>query len=496
MKAILLTFDSLNRHWLGPYGGSFVDLPQFERLATLTTKFTNAYVGSMPCMPARRELHTGRHNFTHTNWGGLEPYDFSVFAALHEAGIRTHHCTDHYHYWEDGGSHYMQRYSAHETFRGQEGDLWISGPNVPPCKPLPSWKPLSPKQEQDQRNRAQMQREVDWPMHQTVSAGLRFLERNAGKDDWLLHVETFDPHEPFFAPPRFRERVAEAIDQADHFCDWPPYGRMQARGVTPEQLRAMRAEYTALLMFCDEQLGRVLDAMDRHNLWEDTMLIVHTDHGFLLGEHEMTGKGVTPLYNEVARIPYFVWDPRSGIKGEARESLVQNIDLAPTFLSYFGQPIPQTMTGHDLQATIANDQPVRETAIMGFHSGFFNVVRDDGTCGSFYPDESVPLYIHTLDHTQMRGFYALNAFRERETDRAYDFTQGCVLDRFPSGDWKPTEGGPYETVLFNLKEDPGQNHPLDDPQLHQQLLEAAVPILQRHDTPHNFYERYHLPSSP
>ncbi|MGC5376703.1 sulfatase-like hydrolase/transferase, partial [Salmonella enterica] len=74
---------------------------------------------------------------------------------------------------------------------------------------------------------------------------------------------------------------------------------------------------------CDRNLGRILDLMDEHDLWRDTMLIVGTDHGFLLGEHGWWAKNQMPYYNEVANNPLFIWDPRSGVKGERRQALVQ-----------------------------------------------------------------------------------------------------------------------------------------------------------------------------
>lgn len=59
MKAIMIMFDSLNQHMLPPYGCEWVHAPNFERLAGRCATFDNSYVGSMPCMPARRDLHTG-----------------------------------------------------------------------------------------------------------------------------------------------------------------------------------------------------------------------------------------------------------------------------------------------------------------------------------------------------------------------------------------------------------------------------------------------------
>ena len=78
MKAVVVMFDSLNRHLLSPYGCEWTHTPNFKRLSERTVTFDKSYVCSMPCMPARRDFHTGRPNFLHRSWGPLEPFDDSV----------------------------------------------------------------------------------------------------------------------------------------------------------------------------------------------------------------------------------------------------------------------------------------------------------------------------------------------------------------------------------------------------------------------------------
>ena len=126
MRAIMFMFDCLNRHFLPAWNETVADLPNFKRLQQHTVVFDRCYAGSMPCMPARRELHTGRYNFLHRSWGPLEPFDDSVPEILKSAGIHSHLVTDHQHYWEDGGATYHNRYSTCEFFRGQEGDCCYS----------------------------------------------------------------------------------------------------------------------------------------------------------------------------------------------------------------------------------------------------------------------------------------------------------------------------------------------------------------------------------
>ena len=75
MRVVYALFDTLNRQSLECYGGTSVRTPNFNRLAAQTVAFDNHYVGSLPCMPARREMMTGRHNFLHRSWGPCEPFD-------------------------------------------------------------------------------------------------------------------------------------------------------------------------------------------------------------------------------------------------------------------------------------------------------------------------------------------------------------------------------------------------------------------------------------
>ena len=133
------------------------------------------------------------------------------------------------------------------------------------------------------------------------------------------------------------------------------------------------------------------------------MLIVNTDHGFLLGEHGWWAKCVMPFYNEIAHTPLFIWDPTLQAAGERRDSLVQTIDLAPTLLDFFGVEIPPDMQGKPLREAIASDAPVREAGLFGMHGGHVNCT--DGRYVYMRAPinrENEPLYDYTLMPTHMR----------------------------------------------------------------------------------------------
>ena len=485
MKAIMVMFDSLNRRMLPPYGCDWVHAPNFARLAERSVTFDRAYVGSMPCMPARRELHTGRYNFLHRSWGPIEPFDDSMPEMLKQHGIHSHLVSDHYHYWEDGGCTYHPRYSTWEVSRGQEGDPWKGDLRDFPI-PETVDKREGPWNRQDWLNRRYMAREELQPQPKTFDMGLEFLEANHGEDNWFLHIETFDPHEPYFTQQHYKDLYPHDY-KGPHF-DWPDYGPVTE---TPEELQHGRYQNAALVSMCDHHLGRVLDFMDAHAMWDDTMLIVNTDHGFLLGEHDHWGKCFMPFYQEVAHMPLFIWDPRCGRSGAHSQSLVQTIDLAPTLLDFFGISPTPDMQGRPLAAAIADDTPVREAALFGMHGAQVNVT--DGKYvymrAPVRPDNQ-PIYNYTVMPTHMRGLFTLDELRSAEMAPPFSFTKDVPVMRMQANPEKNTHE--YGNLLFHIEKDPGQEHPLDAPETERTMIEHLTRLLKESDAPRDQFERLGL----
>lgn len=481
MKAIMVMFDSLNRRFLPPYGCDWVKAPNFSRLAERTVTFDNSYVGSMPCMPARREIHTGRYNFLHRSWGPLEPFDDSMPELLKRNKIHTHLASDHYHYWEDGGCNYHGRYSTWEISRGQEGEPWKA--EVPTTERTGR----EDHRAQDRINRKYITHPDEFPQAKTFAMGLDFLERNHDRDDWFLTVETFDPHEPFYAPEEFRRLYPHEYDGEEF--DWPKYGAVKD---APDRVQHCRYNYAALVSMCDRHLGKVLDFMDTHDMWKDTMLIVNTDHGFLLGEHNYWAKCVMPFYNEVAHSPLFIWDPRAGLCGERRKALVQTIDLPATLLEYFGVALPKDMQGVPLRETIASDAPVREAGLFGVHGGHINC-----TDGRYVymrapaTPENRPLYEYTLMPTHMRGFFSDRELLSGTLAEPFSFTRGIRPMRF-EGHGKWTDPYRFGTLLFDLAGDYAQMQPIRDEKIERRMIEKMVRLMKENDCPPEQFDRVGL----
>ncbi|WP_194396626.1 sulfatase [Microbacterium atlanticum] len=481
MRAVMLMFDSLNRHMVPPFVDDVPPLPGFRRLAERTVAFGNFYAGSMPCMPARRELHTGRHNFLHRSWGPLEPFDDSVPAMLGANGIHTHLVSDHLHYWEDGGATYHTRYSTWEFFRGQEGDPWKGVVGRGDVR-LPA--PLRARM-QDAVNREHMSTEETHSQTRTVDAGLEFIRTNAEADDWMLQIELFDPHEPFFAAERFRQ--ARGLDSEASF-DWPAYRRVLEDDGDVDKARG---EYLALLDMCDHSVGRVLDAMDEHGLWDDTMLIVNTDHGFLLGEHGWWAKSMQPWFNELVHLPMYLWDPRSGRRGIRDDRLAQTIDIPTTLLDFFGVERTDDMTGIPLAG---DADAAHEGALFGIHGGHVNVTdgRHVYMRAADSPANS-PLEEFTLMPTHMRARFSVGELASWEPAEPFTFTKGLRTMRMAStamwlNSWQ------HGTMLFDLSTDPEQLQPIADDTVELRMAQLLVELMHRSDAPAGQFTRLGLPA--
>jgi arylsulfatase A-like enzyme len=484
-RAIILMFDSLNRHMLPPYGDTVVNAPNFARLAHKAVTFDNFYAGSMPCIPARRELHSGRYNFLHRSWGPLEPFDDSMPQILKEHGVYTHLVSDHPHYWEDGGATYHERYSTWEFFRGQEGDPWKGDVGAYRASGGPRIK------KQDAVNRAYTGvSETAHPQTKTMDAGMEFLEHNVDENDWMVQIEMFDPHEPFFVPEAYQKLYKDKDPNSTE--DWPDYAKVIE---SDEVVRQVRLQYASLVSMCDHSLGRVLDFMDGHDMWDDTMLFVITDHGFLLGEHGWWAKSVQPWFNELVHLPMFLWDPRLKLSGLRRDALAQTIDIAPTLLEYFGLEPTADMQGRDLSEVLSDNRSIHQAALFGVHGGHVNITDGHYVYMRAACNESnQPLEEYTLMPTHMRSRFDVTELRHWEKSEPFTFTKGVSEMKIPAASiwmnpWR------YGSLLFNLDEDPHELHPIDEPETELRLLKQMATLMHESDAPRSQFERMGIPYS-
>lgn len=391
MNVILLLCDTLRRDHVSAYTGGrplnqcwsaeapdwSVHTPNMDRVAKRGVTFTNGWCGSTPCMPARRDIYTGRYEFLERGWGPLEDDDIdlprqisgppnrSLTWSLQQGYRISNLITDHFHLWEKGAGNYHMGYSGFEFVRGCEGDALFTDPEPFPC-------PESDRLTMDERHWRNVHRlrksEDDYFSAQVIDKACGWLDRNHTHENFFLNLDIFDPHEPFDPP----QRLVKQFDPRGY--DVPGVGARAwyspwREKHTPEQFTNLRARYAAKVAFLDERLGRLFNTLDRLNLWDNTLVILTTDHGTFNGDHARTGKLQTHEHDAVGHIPFLMAYP--GGQGEQRSQLVQLVDIFPTVLAAVHRPIPvmpegKPLHGINLLPVLADPAaPTRDYAIAG-----------------------------------------------------------------------------------------------------------------------------------
>lgn len=485
MKTILVLMDSLNRRYLNAYGGSRARTPAIDRLAERGLVFENHYCASMPCMPARRDLMNGRYNFLEAPWGPLEPYDDCLPKELRgQRGVYSHMITDHYHYWEWYGMGYNVFYDTWEFVRGQEGDPWhprVTDPVIPPYR--------GKNRRQDWINRATMdpERDEDYPTPQCFMRAVDFLDHNHDADNWFLHLEVFDPHEPFLSPERYRAAFDDTWN-GDYVYDWPSYAALDQEKDDPDAVEHIRKCYCATLLMADTWLGKLLDTMDRYGLWDDTRLILTTDHGHLLGEHGYWAKNYMFDYRELAHIPLIM--AGDGVpEGQRRSALTSTVDLMPTLLGRHGASPGPHVHGRSLEHLTSGDQGRHEDVLYGYFGKDINITDGRYTYCRQPREGSI-----THHHTAM----ATHAVPERNGERWKSAETGRFLPRTGMPVYRVAlpsyrhENAPDFNPLFDLRSDPGQRSPVHDPALERRMAGRLKAALDRVGAAPCQYERMDL----
>jgi arylsulfatase A-like enzyme len=354
-----------------------VPTPNIDRLAARGTVFDQAWSGSFPCMPARRDLYTGRFEFPYRGWGPLEDDDDDLPRRISGPPNRalstmdrhvSYLVTDHFHLWEQGSGNYHMGFTGFEFIRGMEADAWHTDPiDVPIFEDgiRGTYRERHFHNQAILRQGHEPEDESTWFATQTFTHAADWLERNHTWPDFYLHIDSFSPHEPNDPP----ERLVKLFDPRGYDNgNWrsiAPQGYLDTTGLSDDDLLKIQAFYAASIVHLDENLGRLWDVMDRHHLWDDTLVIFTTDHGTFNGSNRRTGKLQSHLYSSIAQIPLIISHPALG-HGERREQVVQLVDCYPTILDALGEDIPDGLDGRSLLPMLGDpDAPGHDIAICG-----------------------------------------------------------------------------------------------------------------------------------
>ena len=376
---VLIMTDTQATNLIGAYGHPELQTPHIDRLAETGLLFERAYTTCPLCTPARAGLFTGIYPHTAGAWTNNLPlgdnvlsmgrrfsdggYDTAYIGKWHLDGhdyFGTGICPPGWDpaYWYDG-----KRYL--EELTPDEITLWRQQLNT-----------LEDLRAHDIRA------EFTWA-HRIGDRAVEFLQQRSDAP-FLLVVSYDEPHHPFTCPPAYVERFVDydyplgpgacdtLADKPAHQREWAASARMGERIKDGTMRWPM---YFGCNSFVDAEIGRVIDAVHR---WapENTIIIFTSDHGDMLGAHQLTGKGPV-MYEEIAHIPLIIEPPRGGWEagspaastsarpaGSRISTLVSHIDLLPTMLELAGLEAPPILEGESLVPLLQGaEDPDRGVAV-------------------------------------------------------------------------------------------------------------------------------------
>jgi arylsulfatase A-like enzyme len=372
MNVLFVILDTLRRDYLEPYGTDWVRTPNIARLAARSVVCDNHWVGSLPCMPARHDILCGALDFLWRPWGSIEVWEDAITRHLRDAGITSMLVSDHPHLFEVGGENYHTDFTAWEYARGHESDPWKTRPD-------PSWMgaPLFGRGSMAYDNsRGYFRDEADFPGPRTMAAATEWIDANAGVHDrFFLFVDEFDPHEPFDTPEPYAS-MYDPTWEGPHLI-WPPYhAAAQAKGVlTAAQAHQVRASYGAKLTMIDHWFGQLIASIERQGLWDDTAVIVCTDHGHFLGEKDIWGKPGVPMYEPMGHIPLLVSWP--GADPRDVTALTTSVDIHATLCDLFDVAPEHRTHGVSLLPVLNGESSsVRDYLLTGVWGREVHIVDD------------------------------------------------------------------------------------------------------------------------
>ncbi|WP_193105702.1 arylsulfatase [Brachybacterium sp. FME24] len=381
---ILVCVDEMRADALGAAGNEHIDTPNLDDLARDGYHFTRAYSATPTCVPARVAMFTGKSPAQHGRYGYREgisfpdAYPVTLQSTLREAGYQTYGVGK-MHVFPDRARCGFDEVLLHDGFLHASRRL-SRGPSAAIDDYVDFLRretgdPRADYQETGIGCNAMTARpcEREERLHPTrwvADESFRFLQRRDPSRPFFLYMSFHRPHAPFDPPgwlwDKYRGRefpprpVGDWVSRFDeHREDYASEAEFGAQKETTHQ--QVKAGYYGSIEFIDLQLNRLREQLSDHDLLQDTVIVFVSDHGDMMGDHDMYRKSVG--YEGSARVPLVVHVPPRlrdgwGEPGQV-EAIVELRDLMPTVLGVAGVEVPEGVDGMDLRAA-TSDGAVRE----------------------------------------------------------------------------------------------------------------------------------------
>lgn len=388
---LLITCDQWRGDSLSAAGHPVVRTPSADRLAAEGVMFRRHYAGAAPCSPARACLYTGLYQMNNRvcrNGTPLDARHDNLALAARRAGY-----TPTLFGYTDTSPDPRGLDPADPALRTYEGVLPGFVPRVllpEHQKPWLSWLAARGVESSagfpDIHRPAGQAAEVStappvYARDETPSAFLagEFV-RWAGEQDepWFAHVSFLSPHPPFIVPapfntmydpadgPDFRRAATPAEEAALHpFCNWA-LSKLKKRKFLPgakgrvgdwsdAEMRQIRAIYWGMISEVDAQVGRMMTGLQALGAWDNTIVLLMSDHAEMMGDHRWLGKG--GFFDQSYHIPLIIREPRAAASGATVDAFTEAVDIMPTMLDLLDLPKPPHLDGRSLQPFLKGARP-------------------------------------------------------------------------------------------------------------------------------------------
>jgi arylsulfatase A-like enzyme len=390
---LVVIVDSVRSDFVAAYGADRVQTPSIDSIAADGIRFTRFFPEAMPTVPARRTIMTGKRMFPFRDWerapdlgrgpgsAPIENLDELFTATLKNAGYWTASASDNpFLGFTRSFRPFRLTFDRYVSVVGHSGV--VRDPAQVSDADLERWLPEGMRD--DERYVTGMRKflantgngEDDSKSGSAMVFGeaTKLLEEAAERQPFALVVDNFDPHEPWSPTEEYIGMYADPSYRGPN-PGTALYGRAE-NYLDDEELRQMRAVYSASLTIADKYLGQFLERFRDLGLHENTVLVLVSDHGLLLGDRGWTGKIAQELHPELIQTPFVIVHPERKQAGATSSWFASTHDIAPTLLSMAGVRTPAHMDGQDLSPLFDGDQlPERPFAYGGYFNHFY--VRDD-----------------------------------------------------------------------------------------------------------------------
>jgi arylsulfatase A-like enzyme len=382
---LFLLADDMRPDAFGAAGNPHLLTPHLDRLAQRGQRFTRAIANNPLCVPSRAEILTGCSGFANGVLPGysnrLDPALVTWPQAMAAAGYRTAFV----------GKWHIEGRPSDRGYTETDGLYSGGGGKSPATHTVDAYgRPITGYsgwvfQSADGKTKhpdkgvgltADISREF-------ADAAIRLIRAPSDKP-LFIHVNFTAPHDPLLWPPGFENAYPpDSIPLPANFLPQHPFDHGNLRGRdevflpfprTEREVKRELALYYAVISHMDQQIGRILDALQHAGKLDNTLVVFTADHGMAKGSHGLTGK--QNMYEHTVNVPMILAGP--GVTpGLVRSAQVQLSDLYPTVCEMAGVPIPPTVQARSFASVLRGQSDSLRSEVFGYFMGYQRMVRGE-----------------------------------------------------------------------------------------------------------------------